>query len=222
MSASLLIGNDIVYLKAARLGGKDQHQAFLNKILSAEEQQILRTSDSPALTLWKFWSAKEAAYKILKKLEPQMVFSPTNLHVQESGIVKTPVADLKVSWTYDSEYLHCVAVPTNQACTPLIAVEQQSAVIQNQKTVLSAPEAASAKSEASIAVRLLAKKLLTQAGYPNAEIVRMRISEYDWGPPVVWPHGHGKNTPGPQIDISLSHDGPWVAAAITFIAPESL
>lgn len=72
----LLIGNDIVDLGLARVESDIYRRGYLDKLFDSIEQQLILEAPDPVLMTWKFWSMKEAAYKILNRLSGQRSFSP--------------------------------------------------------------------------------------------------------------------------------------------------
>ena len=62
-------GNDIVDLKSRE---KPLHERFLERVYSAEEQvEIARDP----VSIWRFWAAKEAAFKTVARFNPETVFA---------------------------------------------------------------------------------------------------------------------------------------------------
>ena len=78
------IGNDIVDLTAIDKH-RTQQKAFYSKILSDKEQQLYsRSSQLPfEIYVWLLWSAKESVYKFAKRLNPELVFSPARIEIQQ-------------------------------------------------------------------------------------------------------------------------------------------
>ncbi len=70
----IYVGDDIVDLAAANTNAPEQQARFMARVLSPREQKHLALSANPQQDLWKLWSAKEAAFKIVKKLIPHLVF----------------------------------------------------------------------------------------------------------------------------------------------------
>jgi len=88
------IGNDIVALKSINKKRTNQIR-FYSKILSAYEQVLYH---QPSFTdipfenyVWLLWSAKESAYKYLKRILPRLVFSPTKFVIQYIKIPSSPL-----------------------------------------------------------------------------------------------------------------------------------
>jgi phosphopantetheine--protein transferase-like protein len=75
--------------------------------------------------------------------------------------------------------------------------------------VLTQAEQASVYCTASERVRLLARQLMQRWDLHGAEVLR-QWRTWGWSPPVVVQEGE----PVPEFDVSLSHDGRFVAAAV--------
>ncbi|WP_025740503.1 4'-phosphopantetheinyl transferase family protein [Aquimarina pacifica] len=58
-----MIGNDIVDLQLAKHQSNWQRKGWLQKVFTASEIQEIVSSEVPEITVWKFWSMKEAVYK---------------------------------------------------------------------------------------------------------------------------------------------------------------
>jgi len=78
-------GNDIVALALVNNQRTGQFR-FYSKILSASEQELYYQPEIQQLPfenyVWLLWSVKESAYKYLKRLDPTLIFSPTNIIIQ--------------------------------------------------------------------------------------------------------------------------------------------
>lgn len=60
-------GNDIVSFKDAE--AKHEDVRWINKNFNLLEKEFIQQSKQPFITLWKFWSFKESAYKVILKKE---------------------------------------------------------------------------------------------------------------------------------------------------------
>ncbi|MES2425865.1 MAG: 4'-phosphopantetheinyl transferase superfamily protein [Bacteroidota bacterium] len=80
-------GNDIVALNAIDKQRTDQ-PAFYSKFITPTEL-ALHNSDEITLVnfVWLLWSAKESAYKYLKRNNPELIFAPAKLIVQKLNIL---------------------------------------------------------------------------------------------------------------------------------------
>jgi len=75
-------GNDIVALQAINRERTNRFR-FYSKILCVSEQALYDRQEFAELPfeefVWLLWSIKESAYKYLKRIVPDLVFSPTKL-----------------------------------------------------------------------------------------------------------------------------------------------
>ena len=71
-----MIGNDIIDLSVAKLESNWQRRGFLEKQFTEEEQQLILTASNPFVLVWKFWSMKEAAYKVYAQQNEVRFFAP--------------------------------------------------------------------------------------------------------------------------------------------------
>jgi len=79
-------GNDIVAL-AAIDAERTRQPNFYSRIITPAEREfyLLHLEEQLAFEhfVWLAWSVKESAYKFLKRFEPQLVFSPSKMHLNE-------------------------------------------------------------------------------------------------------------------------------------------
>ena len=80
------VGNDIVAYTHPRCANKWQHKAFIEKILTQQEQQLLQNATYKNETLWAMWTIKEAAYKLSCFTGNRNHFSAIQYEVQELEI----------------------------------------------------------------------------------------------------------------------------------------
>ena len=71
-----MLGNDIVDLKKAALESNWKRKGYLEKVFTAKEQLAILNSSNPNLTVWLFWSMKEAVYKIVNRATLNRFDSP--------------------------------------------------------------------------------------------------------------------------------------------------
>lgn len=215
------LGNDLIDLRARHNRGRAEQPRFLARVLSASERSQLADEAAGDVGFALLWSAKEAAYKAAKKVQPTLVFAPgrwqltcSNLQLHDGrqcgSVLIAEQPPITVCWHHDAHWLHCLAVlgegsePIDSAvmalpdCTPAAAFSERE-----RDSFSRAPSAA---------VRTLAKRLLAQRGIHDSEIVRQR-SDGRLLPPQVFSHGVARD----DIQLSLSHDGDYVAAAIAML-----
>jgi len=69
---SFSIGNDVVDLHEDTA---PVHERFADRVFTSEEKKRITSREN----FWLYWAAKEAAYKMLKRLIPKLVYSPAGL-----------------------------------------------------------------------------------------------------------------------------------------------
>ena len=73
-----MIGNDIIDLSLAKTHSNWQRRGFLEKQFSANEQQLILGATNSFILVWRFWSMKEAAYKVFTQKNEAQFFAPKN------------------------------------------------------------------------------------------------------------------------------------------------
>jgi 4'-phosphopantetheinyl transferase EntD len=186
----LSVGDDVVDLGDPQIAEHHLRARFVERVCSREEASRAR-GDKRAL--WSLFAAKEAAYKVLVKLGHHVGFAHRDLVVAEgwrSVAFRDVRLDLRVEG--DDEHVHAVAWID---AAPVTAVRR-------------------AQGDHSRAARALAAEVLARAGFcGDLEIVRDPVvGAWDgYGPPRV------VSRAGAPIDadVSLSHDGRFVACAVS-------
>jgi phosphopantetheinyl transferase (holo-ACP synthase) len=236
----MLVGNDVVDLTAERTRGKSSHQRFLDRILDPIERDYVASSSSPDFELWCLWAAKESAYKIASKLrETPPPFEHAAFGVRWSpdaadaagdraGTVRWQELEVVAMVTPGEGFVHAVAhaMPTDSRpsgdASPAMEtigvavrrMDEDGAPWQGAYEALlkrlTPREADAVHSPASLAVRLGARAALAET--LDVEEARLEIvcapGQTGRRPPWVFLDGEPTGT-----DVSLSHDGPWLAWA---------
>lgn len=195
-SGELRVGNDVVYRRDPHIAAHHLKRRFVDRVCSAGEAERVRASREPGLLLWSLWAAKEAAYKAVVKLRPGTPFAHRRFVVAES-LASVRYEDLQLSLELETneEWVHAVA------CT-------------GETAVLSSVERMEDGADQKGAVRALARReVAARFDLPRErlEIVRPPNAESRPGPPQLLIDGRAAG-----VDISLSHDGPFVACAAVF------
>jgi phosphopantetheinyl transferase (holo-ACP synthase) len=199
----MLVGNDIVDLREAGTPSP----RFVARVLAPEERAAAR---APA-DVWRRWSAKEAAFKALARRAPALPFAHRRFVVDvEAGVVRHPEGDVQVAWSaLDGEALSCVGWQgpgeVVGATAALDDVEAEAAAVGRS---LSPREAAGIVGRPSHGVRMLAK--LTICEHLAIEWAEVEVLRPGGAAPQAW--WRGARLPG--IELSLSHDGRYVACAV--------
>jgi phosphopantetheinyl transferase (holo-ACP synthase) len=74
-----MIGNDIVDLDIVLKENKASNLRYLNKICTENEIKTIQGSIDPNITLWRIWTIKEAAYKIINKSNGIRAYIPKKI-----------------------------------------------------------------------------------------------------------------------------------------------
>jgi len=212
------LGNDLIDFRASHNRGRAEQPRMLARVLTAGERAQLADEGTGDVGFALLWSAKEAAYKAAKKIQPALVFAPGRWQVdcadlalggrsKHGAVIIADHPPIAVSWQHHAHWLHCIAVlgpvppPINSAVLALADCAPTAAFSERERDSFSR--------EQSAAVRTLAKRLLAQRGITDSEIVRERVGR-NLMPPQVFSGGAARG----DIQLSLSHDGDYVAAAI--------
>lgn len=235
------IGNDVVDLTEPGVAGKERDRRFMARVFTVEERERILAAAAPTLALWKTWSAKEAAFKIASKIREGLVFAHRRFEVVpwdgweperaageavgQWASVYVGDLEIRVRWETAREYIHCIGQLARHGDADAFSTERDihlrqsrpvfSGIVSEENALsgaLSRAERASVHSTASERARLLARRLMArwEQHLQGAEIVRL-WQAWGWSPPVISRQGR----PVAGFDVSLSHDGRFVAAALT-------
>lgn len=98
---TISIGNDIVDLNAKE---PDLHPRFVSRVFSPMEREEIGQNIAK---LWQYWSAKEASYKALKRINRNLIFSPRKFEVFSQEKVVTYLDNkLYLGQILNSEYVY--------------------------------------------------------------------------------------------------------------------
>jgi hypothetical protein len=188
--------------------GKGRDSRFLKKILTVAEIDFVQNAENPDKALWALWSCKETAYKVIKKKCVNAAFLPRQwtviLKKSESasldGEVKVPDAEVVYVRLFSHfRYVHCVGADHPADLDRLVCKVKVLSEKENEKR---------------IDPSLLARKCLALS---IADFFRLNLNDIkinrarnksELQPPYVY-IGSKKS----DIDISLSHDGQFIAYA---------
>lgn len=109
----LSIGNDIVDLQQAEKESNWQRKGFLEKQFTIEEQDFILNSETPFLSVWVFWSMKEAAYKCFTQKNESRFFAPKKFECKinrnGTGLVSFNGLKFYTSTIKNEFYIHTIA-----------------------------------------------------------------------------------------------------------------
>jgi len=238
--SSIVVGNDVVDLAQPRTRGRSSDERFVARVLAPAEADAVRRAGDPDLELWCRWAAKEAGYKVVSKLigaPPPFVHRAFEPVWEEGGAVAHTAADhvvvrrgvvryaghtVPVTVERAGSTLHAVAhapregLPLRVSVVPRVASLDDTGVAwaasrEELTSRLTPREADAVYSLASAAVRVGARGEL--AALMGVDEARLEIvcapGPASQRPPHVLLDGQDA-----EADVSLSHDGRWIAWAL--------
>jgi len=185
--------------------GKSRDSRFLDRVLCCHERASLTGACvDDDRRLWTFWSAKEAAYKVAVKRDDTVPSAPLRYEVHlkgrtgnaQKGVVHTPFGSVAVTIEATPSYIHCVAGDGEAVIGTAGAVDMIT------------------DTDPSTAVRdLLIRRCATvfRIKSDRCRIVREKGSR-GLLPPALLIDGYRA-----PWDISLSHDGRFIACAFSLL-----
>jgi phosphopantetheinyl transferase (holo-ACP synthase) len=196
MTSVALVGNDVVDLRDPAIAADYQRTRFVARVCTRLEIARIESSHDPHRTLWALFAAKEAGFKVVAKLTPGIAFSPRRFVVDaQLSSVTHDVARLWLRVMDGEDWVHAVA--GQGVAEPVWAVERRPRQVTE-----------------SAAVRELATRVVADHLGLDREGLAVERAEDDrfrdgLGPPRLLHDGVPLD-----LDLSLSHDGPWVACAL--------
>lgn len=202
------VGNDIVDLKQPANAESSRNSRFLKKVLTVAENEFIRKVDNPAAAVWSFWAAKEAAYKAMKKADNfasflprrwEVCLRPAARHCFAGEVLVGANSMVHVRLFLRKEFLHCIATDESGALDKIICAH---AFLPDEKDI--------SGGGASLFLRdFAARKASEHLRIACADVKIARDSSGgELGPPRLFVGGAASS-----CDISLSHDGRFVAFA---------
>lgn len=191
-----MIGNDVVDLAHRGVQPGAQHPRFDARVFTERELALI-AGDETQRVRWVLWAAKEAAYKLARKLDRAAVWAPSRFEVsldsRASGRVRHGEREFTLRIDENDEFVHALA----RGGAPV--GDERSGVHEI------------ASEDASSAARAFAcSALAAQIG-----IASERLSVVKHGRiPVLCADGEPA-----RADLSLSHHGRFVAFACELGSP---
>ena len=215
------VGNDVVDLADPGKKGKSRDVRFISRVFTAGERERIFGSARPEETLWTLWAGKEAAYKVAVKTDPGVCSIPRAYPVEwnrqgegflRAGTVQTPAGPVFLRVFREGDALHVIATDSFRE-----NLEEIVAGIASAEQMGAGP--VPSDEQASFLVReLLLRRLSECLGRSTSEMDIRRIKgPRGLGPPRVWLQGKPS-----ALDVSLSHDGRFVACAFSRLSSEEI
>ena len=194
----MLIGNDVVDLHDPESRPEALHARFDARVFTSDERKALSALASAHELRWTLWAAKESAYKVAKKLDPDVRFLPRDFVVrriaERRAVVMHKTGPFDVRLHRTDEWISAVAILT--AANAPWTHRPISAGIE----CLEVPGADPSRTVRELACAALALGM-------NLPLGQVMIAA-DRGIPVAsW---RSRRLP---VDLSLSHHGRFVAWA---------
>ena len=131
------LGNDIVDLYDHDTVYLLNNKKFLKRVFRESELDYLSQLkiDNQNIYLWKLWAAKESAYKAIKRLRSDVIFSPRRFYVSSDlARVNYDDVDFFVEFKENNRYLHA----SSYYCFPLyiLAANKRALLFSKQNKVL--------------------------------------------------------------------------------------
>lgn len=108
-----MIGNDVIDLGDPETAAGACHARFDARVFAPAELAALAASAAPRRLRWTLWAAKEAAYKVARKLDRTIAFAPRRFVVQLLGDGEARVVHgrrrLAVALRTELDCVHAVA-----------------------------------------------------------------------------------------------------------------
>ena len=187
-----MVGNDVVDLADPEVVKGPTHPRFDARVFAPSERETLRQSGAPERLRWFFWGAKEAAYKLVKKQDPEIVFSPSRFVVTLDASLVGDVAHggrrIPVKLAAGSDSVHAIASETEDTGRILAGIATTASPLDASHAVR---ELAASALAARLALPRNAVRIERRGRIPTLELL-------------------GRDAP---LDLSLSHHGRFVAFA---------
>jgi phosphopantetheinyl transferase (holo-ACP synthase) len=202
-----MLGNDVIDLRDPESDPASLSPRFDARVFSAAERSRIAAAAEGKRMRWSLWAAKEASYKLARKRDPRVVFSPVRFEVSfidaarpTEAVVSGPGMRFDVSLEQDDHWIHAIAHFEGEAADD--AVHAVGCVAQEDPEATDGPaHAAPGRAVRALACRILADRCALPLGALSVQ-KRGRVPSMVVGgaEPI-------------EIDLSLSHHGDFVAFA---------
>jgi phosphopantetheinyl transferase (holo-ACP synthase) len=204
----LLVGNDVVDLRDPENQPVAIHPRFDERVFTWSERARILAAGSPHRMRWVLWAAKESAYKVARKIDPRVCFSP------RAFVVRLPGGEIEAPDPFLAEVSHAVGrfqvrLEGTDDWVHAVASLSGAGVAKAGWELRSLGRAAVRRMpgvEASAKVRQLARSAVASALtiVPSDIVIAAAAKRV---PRVTW---RGGRLP---VDLSFSHHGRFVACA---------
>lgn len=233
----VVVGNDVVDLDEPRTHGRASDERFVRRVFDDAERATISEAEDPDLELWAHWAGKEAGFKIISKLigaPPPFAHRAFKVRWTDGvGVTTSPPtrAWFREGWVTYEEHAarisvaHCpgsmhaigFGVSSDHGLAPVLRphlalldspLSLWAGSLETLRSRFTPRELDAVYSRHSAAVRLGARSALAAALGVHEE--RLEIV-CDPGPTSQRPPRVLLDGRRGKIDVSLSHDGRWIA-----------
>lgn len=207
------VGNDIVNLNDPNARKKSANIRFLNRVFTPNERKLIDRASVPDSAVWSIWAAKEAAYKAVSQKGAAVSSSPLRYEVDPhpggdasapccEGTVVTPGGDVFFRTACGPDFVHCIAVDSP---------EDWGCIVWGMQRFDPVNRSGAGMPDESLLARSAAQKSIAFFYNVNEEELEIRrAGEPGANPPAAYLQGRLMT-----VNLSLSHDFPFVAYAFT-------
>ncbi len=192
------VGNDVVDLDDPETATEGLNRRFDRRVFSADELRRLAVADDARTLRWTLWAAKESAYKLAKRSDPETVFAhslfQTDLGEYGCWTVRHGEWSCAVSVSHEGSAIHAIATPDH--CDRQRVITGLGHVLEGD--------------DPSARVRELATKLVARHLQIEPAVITITAGEHRI--PVLRVDGQ------PLGHLSLSHHG--TLSAFAWMAPQ--
>lgn len=190
-----MIGNDIIDFEFAKRHSRWKEQRFLDKLFSTEEQKFILSDSRRFENIWRLWSMKESAYKIISRTDDLVRYNPKDFECSITNAITGKVifenTSILTCTEMDLKFLQTIAFLNCSWVCKVFSIDYPDTQCQHNKTY-------------QIAIKAFAN--LKNWSYVGIEIRKNRI-----GVPEFYTNGVLQ----PE-HLTLTHHGHFGAWAIAF------
>lgn len=113
-----IVGNDLVDLCDQEVRSGEVHPRFDERVMTPKECDAIHKSKDSVTLRWIFWAIKEAAFKAVRQIEPEVMFSPRLIRVKNIQGFRATInweGRILQAW-FEANYDHVHAVVTQGLC----------------------------------------------------------------------------------------------------------
>ncbi len=208
-----MVGNDIVDLRDRDADPRRPRERFDARVCRPEERVAIRGAADPCRERWCHWAAKEAAYKLVKKRDPDTAFSPVRFRVDlaaepDTWLERGAAPTSRAGGVVHGDHRVALSITCADGAVHAIATwsdEGPAGLVHGFERLAAGPDAPLTPAVHSAAARRLARERL--ADRLGVAVTRLAIAKRGRIPELLLDRAPS------GADLSLSHHGGLVAFA---------